>query len=59
MDAPLFPDKIAFQDFLGKISLRRIATPREVGVLAAFLASDASDYMTGGVIVLDGGLSAF
>jgi NAD(P)-dependent dehydrogenase (short-subunit alcohol dehydrogenase family) len=59
MGAPLFRDKIAFRDFLRKIPLRRIAMPREVGVLAAFLASDASDYMTGEVIVLDGGLSAF
>ena len=59
MGAPLFRDKTAFRDFLRKIPLRRIAMPREVGFLAAFLASDASDYMTGEVIVLDGGLSAF
>ncbi len=35
--------------------LKRLADPYEVGQLAAFLASDDSKYMTGSVVVIDGG----
>jgi len=38
------------------VPLRRPGKLREVGLLALYLASDASDYMTGQTIVLDGGL---
>ena len=40
---------------LSKIPLRRIAEPDEVGALAVYLASSASDFMTGQTIHLDGG----
>ncbi len=39
------------------VPLRRPGRLREVGLLALYLASDASDYMTGQTIPLDGGLS--
>jgi NAD(P)-dependent dehydrogenase (short-subunit alcohol dehydrogenase family) len=39
------------------VPLRRPGRLREVGLLALYLASDASDYMTGQTIILDGGLS--
>jgi gluconate 5-dehydrogenase len=35
----------------------RWGEPAEIGGLAVFLASSASDYMTGQVIALDGGMS--
>lgn len=38
------------------VPLRRPGRLREVGLLALYLASDASDYMTGQTILLDGGL---
>jgi NAD(P)-dependent dehydrogenase (short-subunit alcohol dehydrogenase family) len=39
-------------------ALRRIADPREVAQTAAFLASDDSSFITGSVIIVDGGLTS-
>lgn len=39
------------------VPLGRVGELREVGLLALYLASDASSYMTGETIYLDGGLS--
>jgi NAD(P)-dependent dehydrogenase (short-subunit alcohol dehydrogenase family) len=33
----------------------RLGDPAEIGGLAVYLASEASSYMTGSVIVIDGG----
>lgn len=41
-----------------KIPLARIAEPREVAALVAFLASDMSSYCTGSEFVVDGGFTA-
>lgn len=49
---PTLKDKI-----LRSIPARRIGDPDELGALVVFLASKASDYMTGAIIVMDGGLS--
>ena len=40
------------------IPARRMARPDEVGALAVYLASSASDHMTGETLVIDGGQSA-
>lgn len=40
------------------ISLNRFATPKEIAHVVAFLASDASSFMTGTVIPIDGGFTA-
>jgi NAD(P)-dependent dehydrogenase (short-subunit alcohol dehydrogenase family) len=36
----------------------RVGMPADVGYLAAYLMSDASEFMTGHILALDGGLSA-
>jgi NAD(P)-dependent dehydrogenase (short-subunit alcohol dehydrogenase family) len=40
---------------LSKVPARRIGEPEEVGPLAVYLASSASDFMTGQTVRLDGG----
>ena len=45
------------QEVSSKYALRRIATPQEVAQLAVFLASDASSFVTGSTMVIDGGLT--
>jgi NAD(P)-dependent dehydrogenase (short-subunit alcohol dehydrogenase family) len=40
-----------------RVPLGRPGLPREVGLLALYLASSASDYMTGQTLFLDGGLT--
>ena len=40
-----------------RIPLGRVGRPEEVGLLALYLASEASHYMTGQTLYLDGGLS--
>lgn len=40
-----------------QIPLRRFGDPRDIGLMAVYLASEASDYLTGQVIYCDGGLS--
>lgn len=44
--------------YLANIPLKRVADPRETAGAFVFLASPASDFITGQVIFLDGGLSA-
>ena len=40
---------------VGHIPLRRVGQPEELGPLVVYLASDAAAFMTGSVVVLDGG----
>lgn len=52
-----FADPVARQMRLDRFPLGRFGTPQDVGELACFLASNASSWLTGQVIVLDGGAS--
>jgi NAD(P)-dependent dehydrogenase (short-subunit alcohol dehydrogenase family) len=62
----IFPDPVTSgaeraeqsrQRAMQTVPLKRAGQLREVGLLALYLASGASDYMTGQTIFLDGGLS--
>jgi NAD(P)-dependent dehydrogenase (short-subunit alcohol dehydrogenase family) len=62
----LFPDAVTageaghaerVEHAKGVVPLQREGRLREVGLLAAYLASAASDYMTGQTLYLDGGLT--
>ena len=44
-------------DITDMVPLGRAGGLQEVGLLALYLASSASDYMTGQTLFLDGGLS--
>ena len=48
----------AKQTFSERIPLQRYGKPEEVGTLMLFLASDESSFCTGGVYMVDGGISA-
>lgn len=48
--------KETINEVLGRISLKRIASPEEIANTALFLSSDLSSYITGQVIRVDGGM---
>jgi NAD(P)-dependent dehydrogenase (short-subunit alcohol dehydrogenase family) len=54
---PLGPERMQ-ELLLAAVPLQRIGRPDEFGALACFLASEASSYITGAELPLDGGLSA-
>ncbi|HHV29312.1 3-oxoacyl-[acyl-carrier-protein] reductase [Acetivibrio mesophilus] len=51
----VLPDKVK-ENYLNNIPLKRFGTPEEVANVIGFLASDDSNYITGQVINIDGGL---
>jgi len=52
---PLTKDPIRFKEIMRGIPKGRLANPDEIGPLVVYLASSASDFMTGSIIPLDGG----
>jgi NAD(P)-dependent dehydrogenase (short-subunit alcohol dehydrogenase family) len=58
MTDPWFAAQPFFERIVGQAALRRIGDPEELGGALLFLASDASSFVTGQTIVVDGGLSA-
>jgi gluconate 5-dehydrogenase len=47
------------QEFEAQVPMGRLGEPDEIGPLALYLASEASGYMTGAVLVIDGGYTVW
>ena len=52
-----FPDPEARRSRLARVPLARFGTPDDAAELICFLASDAASWLTGHVVMLDGGIS--
>jgi len=52
---PVKQDPKIMEAMLARVPMRRVGKPEEVSNLVLFLASDASSYMTGSTVVIDGG----
>jgi len=51
----LWSDSESLKQVEASIPLGRVAEPSDIGSVAVFLASDASRYITGSTILVDGG----
>jgi NAD(P)-dependent dehydrogenase (short-subunit alcohol dehydrogenase family) len=58
LNIPVMKNPQANQFFLNHIALGRWGRPEELGGVIVFLASDASSFMTGAALVVDGGWTA-
>ncbi len=48
-------DPATLKGILARVPKNRLGTPKEIGAMAAFLASDEADYCTGAAFYVDGG----
>jgi 2-deoxy-D-gluconate 3-dehydrogenase len=53
--AGVSPSDERYREFVAHIPMRRVGVPDDIAKVALFLASSASDYMTGSVVAVDGG----
>jgi NAD(P)-dependent dehydrogenase (short-subunit alcohol dehydrogenase family) len=58
MNRPLRDDPVAYQTFVSKIPMGRWGDLEELSSVAVFLASEASSYVTGSALFVDGGWTA-
>ena len=49
----------AYRDLMTLVPYKRIGEPEDIGAAAAWLASDAADYITGTTLFVDGGMSLY
>lgn len=57
-DEPIPPENVGKSDFERLTPLKRFGQPEELGALVLYLASDASAFVTGTDILIDGGYTA-
>jgi 2-dehydro-3-deoxy-D-gluconate 5-dehydrogenase len=55
---PMFEDQAFREDVMGRIPLGRLATPEDIACAVVYLASPASDMITGHTLLVDGGWTA-
>jgi NAD(P)-dependent dehydrogenase (short-subunit alcohol dehydrogenase family) len=58
MNAAAFADQKIRDRLLREVPARRLGKPEELGPLVVYLASSASDFVTGEVVFIDGGMLA-
>ena len=58
MNRQLLDDPVKYQEFVKRIPMGRWGEPEELGGAVVFLASDASTYVTGSALFVDGGWTA-
>jgi NAD(P)-dependent dehydrogenase (short-subunit alcohol dehydrogenase family) len=58
LNAAAIDDPVIGTKILRHIPLKRVGQPDELGPLVVYMASDAAAYMTGSVVVIDGGQTA-
>lgn len=52
---PMKQDPKMMEAMLARVPIHRVGSPQEVSNLVLFLASNESSYMTGSMVVIDGG----
>ena len=57
MGAPLMNDPEALAAYVKRMPLGRVGRAEEVPALVVYLCSPASSYVTGSLVVVDGGVS--
>jgi NAD(P)-dependent dehydrogenase (short-subunit alcohol dehydrogenase family) len=55
---PFFVDPEVKRQFAARVPIGRMGEPDDVVSLCVYLASDESSFMTGSVLVIDGGITA-
>jgi 2-deoxy-D-gluconate 3-dehydrogenase len=55
MNAAILDDPEMGPKIVGRIPMRRVGRPEEIGPLAVYLASDQASYVTGEVYFISGG----
>ncbi|MSP63352.1 MAG: glucose 1-dehydrogenase [Myxococcales bacterium] len=58
LNSEAIDDPVIGTKLLRHIPLKRVGQPEEIGPLLVYLASDSSSFMTGSVVVIDGGQTA-
>lgn len=59
MAAPFFAESRYYDNWIARVPMQRPGEPEELGGAVVYLASDASSYMTGHTLIIDGGFTCW